>query len=54
MSHLFTVILRDNGIDRTYPCANRPDATVLFDALMRLGRRVEMWSGLDEIAVYNP
>jgi hypothetical protein len=45
------VILRHDGIDRTYACANRFDAIVLFDALeTRYGSVVvELWDGLDRI-----
>ena len=43
MSH--TIILRHQGIDRTYQCQNKFDAIVLFDALTQLGSRVEMWNG---------
>ena len=43
MTH--TIILRHQGIDRTYPCQNNWDAIVLFDALCATGGRVEMWNG---------
>ena len=42
------VVLKHDGIDRTYPCANWYDAVVLFDLLSRgvyRGTRVELWDG---------
>lgn len=44
----FTVILRYDGIDRTYHCANYADAAVLRDCLEnRYGARyVELWEGM--------
>lgn len=51
------VILRCDGVDRTYPCDNRFDAEVLFDALSRAMRgrgRVELWDGMDMLSVYEP
>jgi hypothetical protein len=40
-----TIILRHDGVDRTYHCANALDAMVLFDALSRTYQRVEWWKG---------
>jgi hypothetical protein len=48
-----TVILRQDGIDRTYHCANKYDAIVLFDALTRAGGRVEMWDGAKMVQMYD-
>ena len=45
------VILRFDGIDRTYECNNPRDAEVLHDALERRygGKWVEMWDGLNRL-----
>lgn len=45
------VILRFDGIDRTYKCEHRFDAEVLFDALERRygSECVEMWDGLNRL-----
>lgn len=51
MSH--TIILRHQGIDRTYHCQNKFDAIVLFDALSRIGGTVEMWDGATLVQQYN-
>lgn len=51
------VILRCDGVDRTYPCDNRFDAEVLFDALSRAMRgrgRVELWDGMELLSTYTP
>lgn len=51
------VILRSDGVDRTYKCDGRFDAEVLFDALSRAmqGRgRVELWDGMQLLSVYTP
>lgn len=50
MSH--TIILRHQGVDRTYQCQNKFDAIVLFDALSRMGGTVEMWNGATLIQQY--
>jgi hypothetical protein len=49
MSH--TVILRWQGIDRTYHCANYYDAVMLRDALeTRYGPEVvELWEGMTRL-----
>ncbi len=49
------VIVRDNGIDRTYKCENKFDAIVLFDALTRgMPRaRIEMWDGGELVQAKN-
>jgi len=46
MTYTYTVILRYDGIDRTYPCENRWDYIVLLDALrVRYGHQVvEGWN----------
>jgi hypothetical protein len=49
----FTVILRQDGIDRAYHCQNKYDAIVLFDALTRAGGRVEMWEGATMVQMYD-
>lgn len=47
----FTVILRYDGIDRTYHCTNYMDATVLRDALERRYSPdvVELWDGMTRL-----
>lgn len=47
MSH--TVILRHQGIDRTYHCQTKFDAIVLFDALSRMEKIQGIWSGTVEM-----
>ena len=52
---MFTVIMRDDGIDRTFKCENQWDAIVLFDALTRsLRARVEMWDGEKLVQLFDP
>lgn len=53
MSH--TIILRQDGIDRTYHCQNKFDAIVLFEALSRVLMRctVEMWQGMTLVQKYD-
>lgn len=48
-----TIILRDNGIDRTYKCENQWDAIVLFDALCRRHHHVEWWDGATLVQKYD-
>ena len=48
-----TIILRDNGIDRTYKCENQWAAIVLFAALIRQHRQVEMWDGATLVQKYD-
>lgn len=48
----YTIILRHQGIDRTYQCQTKFDAIVLFDALTPLGSRVEMWNGTTLVQQY--
>jgi hypothetical protein len=45
----FTVIMRNDGIDRTYHCANYYDAIVLRDALETRYNpgTIELWDGMD-------
>ena len=52
---MYTVIFRDQGIDRHYPCNNFYDAEILFDALAKLTmpRRIEMWKGKDILKTYD-
>jgi hypothetical protein len=49
----FTVILRHEGVDRTYHCENRFDADVLFDALQSLNARIELWQGMQLLSYYD-
>jgi hypothetical protein len=42
---MFTIIARDNGIDRTYPCYTLNEAAFLFNALRTIARHVEWWKG---------
>lgn len=42
---MFTVIFRQHGSDRHYPCTCGSDASILFEALARMGGRVEVWQG---------
>lgn len=52
MSH--TIILRHEGVDRTFHCQTQWDAIVLFDALSALGAVVEMWEGKTLRSKYDP
>lgn len=49
------VVLKHDGIERTYRCDNWYDAVVLFEALSRgMPRaRIEMWSGPTLKQEYN-
>jgi hypothetical protein len=49
----FTVIARDHGIDRTYPCNTYGEAEFLFQALSSIARRVECWKGVSLILTYD-
>lgn len=52
---MFTIIMRDNGIDRTYKCNTKYDAIVLFDALTRATRvRIEFWDSQHLEQLYDP
>lgn len=42
---MFTIIARDRGIDRTYPCYTQTEAEFLFKALSAIAHRVEFWQG---------
>jgi hypothetical protein len=42
---MFTIIARDRGIDRTYPCYTYAEAEFLFNALSAIARHVEWWKG---------
>lgn len=50
----FTAILRHQNTDHTYHCRNRLEAEVLFNALQTTGGRVELWEGLQLLALYDP
>lgn len=41
----YTLIARDRGIDRTYPCNTHAEAEFLFNALSSIARHVEWWKG---------
>jgi hypothetical protein len=41
----FTIIARDNGIDRNYPCNTLAEAEFLFKALSAIASQVEWWQG---------
>jgi hypothetical protein len=45
VSTMFTIIARDCGIDRTYPCNTHAEAEFLFKALSTIARCVEWWKG---------
>lgn len=51
------IILRDEGIDRHYPCNNKYDAIRLFDILCRAQYsqefRIEMWEGDKMVGLYD-
>jgi hypothetical protein len=49
---MFTIIARDLGIDRTYPCYTYEEATFLFNALSLAARRVEWWKGATLVTQY--
>lgn len=52
---MFTVIMRHDGVDRTYKCDNKWDAIVLFDAFTRAIRaRVELWHGAQLEQSFDP
>ncbi len=42
---MFSIILRDDGIDRTYTAQTYFDAKVLFSALAGKYRYIELWKG---------
>ena len=50
---MYTVILRDGHIDRTYTAQTRFDAVVLFEALTAKHRNVEVWHGIERVYHYN-
>ena len=50
---MYTVIIRDGRIDRTYTAQTRFDAVVLFEALTAKHRSVEVWCGVERIYHYN-
>jgi hypothetical protein len=49
---MFTIIARDLGIDRTYPCYTYEEATFLFNALSLAARHVEWWKGATLVTQY--
>jgi hypothetical protein len=51
----FTVIVRKDGIDRHYHCANQFDAEVLYDALTRGMKNavIEAWRGAERLVTYR-
>lgn len=53
MSPQFTIITRDNGIDREYFARTEYDALVLFNALTPAFLRVELWHGAEQKALYD-
>jgi hypothetical protein len=48
----FTIIARDNGIDRNYPCNTYEEANFLFNALSLAARHVEWWKGAQLVTQY--
>jgi hypothetical protein len=49
----FTLIARDHGIDRTYPCNTYDEAEFLFQALSTIARHVECWKGMTLVMTYT-
>ena len=49
----YTIIARDLGIDRTYPCNTYEEANFLFNALSLAARHVEWWQGVTLVTQYN-
>lgn len=50
---MFTIIARDCGIDRHYPCNTYAEAEFLFQALSTIARRVECWKGASLVLTYD-
>lgn len=50
---MYSIILRDKGIDRTYTAQTRFDAVVLFEALCAKHTSVEVWHGAERVYHYN-
>ena len=50
---MFTIIARDCGIDRTYPCYTYDEAEFLFEALSLAARHVEWWKGESLVLTYD-
>lgn len=50
---MFTIIARDRGIDRTYPCYTYTEAEFLFKALSAIARQVECWKGTSLILTFT-
>lgn len=48
----FTIIARDCGIDRNYPCNTYAEAEFLFNALSLAARHVEWWKGATLVTQY--
>jgi len=49
----FTIIARDNGIDRNYNCNTYAEADFIFGALSLIARHVEWWKGATLVTQYN-
>jgi hypothetical protein len=49
----YTVIARDRGIDRTYPCYTYTEAEFLFKALSNIAHRVECWQGMTLVLTHT-
>jgi hypothetical protein len=49
----YTIIARDHGIDRTYPCYTYAEAEFLFQALSNIARQVECWQGMTLVLKYD-
>ena len=49
----YTIIARDHGIDRTYPCNTYTEAEFLFKALSNIARRVECWQGMTLVLTHT-
>ena len=50
---MFSIILRDNGIDRTFTAQTYFDAQVLFSALTNRYTHIEMWQGATLLDRYD-
>lgn len=50
---MFTIIARDCGIDRTYPCYTYTEAEFLFKALSTIAHHVECWQGTSLILTFT-
>ena len=50
---MFTIIARDCGIDRNYPCYTYAEAEFLFKALSAIAHRVECWQGASLVMTFT-